>query len=68
MSLAVLRTVERLTKERGIPPTLREVAREVDKGLTTVLYHVRRLEAEGLVERDGRMARTLRLTEKGEWK
>lgn len=50
----------------GGPPSIREVGTAVGlRSSQSVYYHLRKLEEEGYVAREGGMARALRLTEKG---
>lgn len=44
---------------QNCPPTIREIAAKLKISNTAVVGHVTRLEAKGLVQRDGRLARTL---------
>lgn len=50
-------------RERGYPPTMREIARALGlKSPSTVLHHLRILEAQGYIEREPARNRALRLT------
>ena len=51
-------------RRHGYGPSMREIGRAVG-GLSTsvVLYHVERMEARGLVRREAKTARSLRVTE-----
>jgi repressor LexA len=49
------------TKERGYPPTMREIATELGyKSPSTVLHHLRKLEQMGYIEREHERNRALR--------
>src|ERR1035437_760022 len=49
------------TKERGYPPTMREIATALNyKSPSTVLHHLRKLEQMGYIERDADRNRALR--------
>ena len=39
-------------KTHGFAPTLREIADGLCMGLTTVYYHLERMEARGMIRRD----------------
>ena len=48
--------------EHGYPPTIREIGRRVGISSTSVVnYHLNKLKDQGLVERDGRVSRGLKL-------
>jgi SOS-response transcriptional repressor LexA len=52
-----------LTEANGQPPTVREIARVVERGVFTVHFHLARLRQQGRVTWDesrGRLGRTLR--------
>jgi repressor LexA len=52
------------TKERGYPPTMREIADALNyKSPSTVLHHLRKLEQMGYIEREPDRNRALRPTE-----
>jgi repressor LexA len=51
------------TEERGYPPTMREIATALNyKSPSTVLHHLRKLEAMGYIEREKDRNRALRPT------
>ncbi len=53
--------------ERGYPPSLAEIGKQVDKSKSTVHRHVARLVEKGVIARGGRyQPRMLRLTEGAE--
>lgn len=60
----VHRTIARLTKEAGIPPTLQEIGRACDPPLsgTRVREHLEALHAQGLATYDPTRNRTARVT------
>jgi repressor LexA len=48
----ILQAVKRLTAQQGVAPTLTELAEAVDiRSRSNVLFHLRKLEAEGLIAR-----------------
>lgn len=49
---------------RGYPPSIREIARGAYLAPSTVIRHLDRLEAWGLIEREPNLPRSIRLTEK----
>ncbi len=50
-------------RERGYPPTVREIAAAVDLASTSAVHHhLEALEREGLIERGGSHSRAIRLT------
>lgn len=55
----VLQTIRRLHKDLGYPPTRREIAQELEGGVTTVQYHVDKLVEDGRLTRYPRIARGL---------
>lgn len=62
----VLAAIADLTKEKGYPPTFREVAHRLGIYHSVVHYHVVRLrEAGHLYAPDARIARGLGLTDRG---
>lgn len=59
----VLRAIHSLTGKQGFPPSLREIAAEIDvRSLNGVAEHVAQLERKGLVSRARNTARSLRIT------
>ena len=65
-TLAVLRAIKQLTEQQhGQPPSLREIARAVPVGTTTIQYHIQKLVRLGLVTHRLRKARSIILTPKG---
>ncbi len=53
--------VVKATQERGYPPTMREIAAALNyKSPSTVLYHLRKLEDLGYIEREPERNRALR--------
>lgn len=62
----ILECIRDFIRERGYPPTVREIAREVGISSTSVVdYHLRRLEQGRWIERDRRSSRGIRLTAAG---
>jgi len=65
--LGILRHIWESISERGYPPSIREIGRAAGISSTSVVnYHLERLEDEGLIERDRRHSRGLRLSQAGE--
>lgn len=51
------------TRQRGYPPSVREIARAVDLASTSAVHHhLQALEREGMLERGASASRALRLT------
>jgi len=62
----ILECIRDFIQERGYPPTVRDIARELGISSTSVVdYHLRRLEQAGWIERDPRSSRGIRLTAAG---
>lgn len=59
----ILETISRLSKERGYPPTLREISKETNLSLVGVAYHLQKLRTQNKVVWQPRENRTLRLVE-----
>ncbi|MCS7179123.1 MAG: transcriptional repressor LexA [Anaerolineae bacterium] len=63
----ILETVRDFIHERGYPPTVREIGQRVGIASTShIKYHLDRLEEVGLIQRDPRSSRGIRLTVAGE--
>ncbi len=56
------RAVAALAKRRGIPPTLAEVAAEIEVSLPRAAQLAAACQTRGLVTREPRVARSLRVT------
>ncbi len=51
----IVRAIREAIAEHGYAPTVREIAQAVGlSSASTVLYHLRRLERQGIVRRDDR--------------
>jgi repressor LexA len=62
----ILECIRDFIQERGYPPTVRDIARELGISSTSVVdYHLKRLEQAGWIERDPRSSRGIRLTAAG---
>lgn len=62
----VLEYIRDFIQERGYPPTVREIARELGLSSTSVVdYYLKRLEQARWIERDPRSSRGIRLTAAG---
>lgn len=55
----------RATREAGLAPSVREIAKAVGLRSSQTVHHLRKLEAEGYLERLNDRSRMLRLTAKG---
>lgn len=65
-SLKVLRFISDYTEAHGFAPSLPEMAQAVGISQSAgALWHVKRLEAQGLLTRYKRVARSYRLTDEG---
>ncbi|MFB6675464.1 MULTISPECIES: hypothetical protein [unclassified Streptomyces] len=59
----IVRCIRAWVAETGDYPTVREIGAGVGlRSPSTVLYHLRRMEARGIVVRDDRRSRSYRLT------
>lgn len=59
----ILECIRDFIQERGYPPTVRDIARELGISSTSVVdYHLKRLEQARWIERDPRSSRGIRLT------
>ena len=55
--------IQRTIEDRGYPPTVREIGADIGlKSSSSVHHHLRVLEEEGFVTRDGSLTRALRVT------
>ncbi|MBC7227753.1 MAG: transcriptional repressor LexA [Thermoflexales bacterium] len=62
----ILECIRDFIQERGYPPTVRDIARELGISSTSVVdYHLKRLERAKWIERDPRSSRGIRLTAAG---
>ncbi len=62
----ILECIRDFIQERGYPPTVRDIARELGISSTSVVdYHLKRLEQARWIERDPRSSRGIRLTVAG---
>lgn len=53
--------------DQGYPPTIREIGEQVGISSTSVVnYHLNKLRERGLIDRDDRVSRGLKITEAGE--
>lgn len=65
-SVRVLEVIRHSVKERGFPPTFREIAKALGFSSTnTVRWHLRALETAGKLSRVPGVARGIRLLERG---
>jgi SOS-response transcriptional repressor LexA len=64
MQWKILGHIQCFTETHGYPPTLRELALLCDRGATVVLYHLRALEKMGVITRDAKVARSIRIVAK----
>ncbi len=60
----ILEFISRTIEEQGYPPTVREIGAEVGlKSSSSVHYHLKMLEKEGFISRDGSLTRAIRVSE-----
>ena len=59
----ILKIIEKLSNEKGYPPSLREIANCASLSVSAVLYHLIRMEQDGLIERDAGIARSIRIVQ-----
>ena len=57
----VLDVIERLTNEKGVPPTVRELCVPFGININAIHYHLLALQRKGLVTWTPRQSRTLRI-------
>ncbi|MEK5503261.1 MULTISPECIES: LexA family protein [Bacillus] len=63
----ILEAIDKLTKEKGFPPTVREIGDRVGlKSSSTTKGHLDRLRAKGLVDWEEGKPRTLHILRKEE--
>jgi repressor LexA len=59
----ILDFIARTIEEHGYPPTVREIGAEIGlKSSSSVHYHLKALEREGFITRDGSLTRALRVS------
>lgn len=64
--LEVLSVIDRSVRENQYPPTLREIADVANYASTSaVVYCLEHMQELGLIERDARISRGLRITDRG---
>ncbi|HEY7023648.1 MAG TPA: transcriptional repressor LexA [Candidatus Limnocylindrales bacterium] len=62
----IIEFIAATVRERGYPPSVREIAAAVDLASTSAVHHhLQALEREGLIERGGSQSRAVRLTPAG---
>jgi repressor LexA len=61
---ALLAAILDLTRKKGYPPTLRELAHELGVSVAAVHKHLVRLRAEGVVEWQAASSRTLQVVDR----
>jgi repressor LexA len=61
---AVLEIIRRVLDREGVPPTTREIARQMALDPKSVAQHLDRLERKGYISRRPRESRNIRLTER----
>lgn len=59
-----VQVIERLTADRGFPPTLREIAREMNVHFTRAHQLARSTEWKGFLRREPKVARSIRVVTK----
>ncbi len=59
----VLTYIQHYTEERGFPPTVREIGEQIGvKSTSLVSYYLKRLEEQGLINREPSMSRAIQVT------
>jgi repressor LexA len=59
----IIEYIATTTRQRGYPPSVREIAQAVDLASTSAVHHhLQALEREGMLERGGSHSRAIRLT------
>jgi repressor LexA len=62
----IINVIAVTTRQRGYPPSVREIAAAVDLASTSAVHHhLEALEREGILERSAATSRALRLTPRG---
>ena len=65
-SKKVFEYIKEVVDNRGLPPSVREIAAAVGlKSTSTVQYHLDLLEKAGYIERDSQLKRTIRIAKNG---
>lgn len=66
--LVVLRTIAAFIRRNGYPPTLKELCRMLEiRSLNAMHEHLVALEVKGLISRGTKIARSIRITEEGQF-
>jgi SOS-response transcriptional repressor LexA len=55
----IYNTIQRYTRKRGFPPSIREIANVCELGTSTVTEHLLLMESRGIIERNEGQARTI---------
>lgn len=64
--MEILRCIYETQTQKGYPPTVREICEAVGLASTSTVHgHIARLDAKGLVHKDGTKTRALEVTEEG---
>ena len=59
----ILNTIEDLTERNGYPPSIREIQRSANiPSSSTVYYHLKKLEDQGLITRTPKISRGINIT------
>lgn len=64
-SHAVLDVVRKFVRENGYAPSYRQIAKQCGIVVSLVKFYLEQLERDGLIERDPRIARSLKITDSG---
>lgn len=56
-----LEAIERWFMKHDYPPSVRDVAAEMDRTVSTVYYHIVGLEKKGYIERNPLISRSMRI-------
>lgn len=66
VQLKVLKLIFASVEKRGFPPTIRELCDDMDISSTNGMSeHLKALKKKGLIDREERVARGVRLTQRG---
>jgi Mn-dependent DtxR family transcriptional regulator len=65
MQEKMLLLIDDFIAENGFPPTIRDLAGLLEIAPGSVVYRLNKLERDGLVARNKKIARSIRITEEG---
>lgn len=64
MNDLVLIAIAEFIRKHQYSPTVREIAKELDRSPATILFHFKKLKEHGLITYKEKMSRTVKLTVK----